>query len=192
MGSYYYLVSQLPSLSYGQKPPMSPQAFKELARPLLSAEDSALLDMVSLDLQPSNKPLSGSDFIDGWREWERALRLNLARHRAVKSKRESAVTAEPPVIPADAPAAALRAMAAMESPLEAEVVLNKARWSAIESLQGIDYFDRNIVFAYLLKLLILQRHDSFQAEAGFSEYKSLYASILGSAQTGTSRVGESK
>jgi len=192
VGSYYYLVSQLPSLSYGQKPPMSPQAFKELARPLLSAEDSALLDMVSLDLQPSNKPLSGSDFIDGWREWERALRLNLARHRAVKSKRESAVTAEPPVIPADAPAAALRAMAAMESPLEAEVVLNKARWSAIESLQGIDYFDRNIVFAYLLKLLILQRHDSFQAEAGFSEYKSLYASILGSAQTGTSRVGESK
>jgi hypothetical protein len=171
---------------------MSPQAFKELARPLLSAEDSALLDMVSLDLQPSNKPLSGSDFIDGWREWERALRLNLAKHRAVKSKRESAVTAEPPVIPADAPVAALRAIAAMESPLEAEVVLNKARWSAIESLQGIDYFDRNIVFAYLLKLLILQRHDSFQAEAGFSEYKSLYASILGSAQTGTSRVGESK
>ena len=193
MGSYYYLVSQLPSLSYGQKPPMSPEAFKALARPLLSDEDAALLNMVSLDPQfsPANSS-SGSDFIDGWREWERALRLNLAKHRAVKTKRENAVTAEPPVIPADAPAAALRAIAAMESPLEAEVVLNKARWSAIEALQGIDYFDRNIVFAYLLKLFILQRHDTFQVETGFSEYKSLYASILGSAQTGTSRVGESK
>ena len=191
MGSYYYLVAQLPYLTYGQLPPMPPQAFKELVKPMLSAEDSTFLDMVNLAFV-EDAPACGSDFIDGWREWERALRLNLAKHRAVKTKRENAVTAEPPVIPADAPAAALRAIAAMESPLEAEVVLNKARWSAIEALQGIDYFDRNIVFAYLLKLLILQRHDSFQAEAGFSEYKSLYASILGSAQTGTSRVGESK
>ena len=193
MGSYYYLVSQLPSLSYGQKPPMSPEAFKELARPLLNNEDSALLDLVSLDpqLSPADSS-SGSDFIDSWREWEWALRLNLAKHRAVKAKRESAVTVEPPVIPADAPATAQRAITIMETPLEAEVLLNKARWSAIDVLQGIDYFDRNIIFAYLLKLFILQRHDSFQAEAGFSEYKSLYASILESAQTGASRAGESK
>ena len=202
MGSYFYLLSQLPSLSYGQKPPMSPQAFKELARPLLNASDAALLDMVSLDLRPStadggrlyadSAPSCGSDFIDNWREWERVLRLNLAKQRALKAKRESAVTAEPPVVPADASTAALRAIAAMESPLEAEVLINKARWSAIDVLQGIGYFDRNVVFAYLLKLFILQRHDSFQAETGFSEYKSLYASILESAQTGTSRAGESK
>jgi hypothetical protein len=181
---------------------MSPEAFKELARPLLNTSDTALLDMVSLDPRPSqadgghpyadSAPPSGSDFIDKWREWERVLRLNLAKHRALKAKREGAVTVEPPVVPADAPAAALRAVAVMESPLEAEMLLNKARWNAIDVLQGIDYFDRNIVFAYLLKLFILQRHDSFQAETGFSEYKSLYASILESAQTGTSRAGESK
>ena len=216
MGAYYYLVSQLPSLVYGQKPPMLPETFKDLAKSLLKAEDAALLDMVSLDPAPSEysgtqgapasssisyadqAPSSGSDFIDAWREWERALRLNLARQRAVKVKREGAALAEPPVIPADAATAAHGAITAVDSPLEADIFLDKARWSAIEALQGTDYFDRNTVFAYLLKLLILQRRDSMHTETGFSEYKSLYASIMsgiavgGDVQIGVSPVGESK
>jgi len=199
VGSYYYLASQLPSLNYGQKPPMSPEAFKELARPLMSEEDAVLLDMVNLDPQPFGAgsytdkiPSSGSDFIDNWREWERVLRLNLAKHRVLKVKREGAITAEPPVIPADAVSAAFRAIAVTESPLEAETLLDKARWNAIDMLQGIDYFDCNTLLAYLLKLLILERSALFQTERGFSEYKSLYASILDGVQTGTSVAGESK
>ena len=205
MGSYYYVVAQLPSLAYGQTPPMKPQAYKDLVKPLLNAEDAAFLDMVGLDPHPlpegtllatgityaENAPASGSDFIDGWREWERTLRLNIARNRAIKIKREGTPTAEPPVVPADAATAATRALAE-ESPLEAEITLDKARWSAIDSLLGVTYFDRNVIFAYLLKLLILQRRASFQTETGFSEYKSLYAAILDGAQSGTSRVGESK
>jgi len=207
VGSYYYLVAQLPSLAYGQAPPMRPEAYKDLVRPMLSTEDAAFLDMVSLDPQPviaaleghraggltyaENAPACGSDFIDGWREWERTLRLNLARSRAIKAKREGTPTAEPPVVPADAATAATRALAE-ESPLEAEITLDKARWSAVDSLLGVTYFDRNVIFAYLLKLLILQRRASFQTETGFAEYKSLYAAILDGAQSGTSRVGESK
>ena len=190
MGSYYYLVAQLPYLTYGQTPPMPPQAFKELVKPSLSAEDSGLLDMVSL-AYPDGAVRCGSDFIDGWREWEQTLRLNLAKNRALKSKRESAFTAEPPALPVDAAVAATRA-AAEESPLEAEITHDKARWSAIDSLLGYEYFDRNTIFAYLLKLLILQRRALFQTETGFSEYKSLYAAILDAAQSGTSRAGESK
>ena len=209
MGSYYYLVSQLPYLIYGQTPPMSPEAFKELARPLLSSPDAALLDLISLDPQPpgpgeqghsyvNSAPVSGSGFIDNWREWERALRLNLAKHRSIKTKRESAAPVEPPNFPADAASVAARAMASAESPLEGEIFIDKARWSAIEFLQGIDYFDRNTVYAYLLKLIILQRRASFQTETGFAEYKSLYASIMESAaadsgeQLGISPAGETK
>ena len=97
---------------------------------------------------------------------------------------------EPPLFPADAVAAAAKAAVATESPLEAEFVLDKARWDAIEGLQGIDNFDRNIVYAYLLKLILLERHQAFKVEEGFTEYKSLYASILGSVQPGSSPVGE--
>ena len=198
MGSYYYLASQLPYLIYGQTPPMSSTAFRDLARPLLESGDAELLDLVDLDpglreegspvdegpAYADNAPASGSDFIDHWREWERTLRLNLARHRAQRTKREGDAPVEPPIHPADAVAAAVKAAVATESPLEAELVLDKARWDAIEVMQGINYFDRNTIYAYLLKLLLLERREAFQVEAGFTEYKSLYASILEGVQTG--------
>lgn len=195
MGSYYYLTSQLPYLIYGQTPPMSSAAFRDLAKSLLNDQDSALLDLVNLDPQlkktgdegPSyadNAPASGSDFIDNWREWERSLRLNMARHRSIKAKREGGAPVEAPIYPADAAAAAVKAVVATESPLEAEILIDKARWNAIEYLQGIDYFDRSTVYAYLLKLMILERRASFKTEEGFAEYKSLYASILDRVREG--------
>ena len=194
MGSYYYLVSQLPYLIYGQTPPMSADAFRSLARPLLTDKDAVLLDLVGFDPQPlkpgdddhsyaENAPASGCNFIDGWREWERSLRLNLAKQRSIKTKRETAAPVEPPVFPADAAAVAVKAVVAAESPLEGETLIDKARWNAIETLQGSDHFDRNTIFAYLLKLILLERRASFQTDVGFSEYKSLYASILESAAT---------
>ena len=191
MGSYYYLVSQLPYLIYGQQPPMSSEAFKELARPLLDARDSALLDLVGTGPGPAyaeQAPSCGCTFIDNWREWERALRLNLAKHRAVKTKRESTLLGEPPFVPIDSASAAAKAIASAESPLEGEVLLDKARWGAIEALQGIDSFDSNVIFAYLLKLILLERRASFKTETGFTEYKSLYTSIVGSI----SPAGETK
>ena len=208
MGTYYYLVSQLPFLMYGQKPPMSSEAFRNLARPILDASDAAIFDMISLDPQPvpvaheifsyaDTSPSCGSDFIDNWREWERALRLNLAKRRAAKVMREGAMPIEPPAVPSDAVTAATRVVSGEESPLEAEILLDKARWSAIDSLQGINYFDRNIVFAYLLKLLILERHSLMQTETGLSAYKSLYASIIESGValggvSGITPAGEAK
>ena len=188
---------------------MSSAAFRDLARPMLNESDAALLDLVGLDPQPpksgedshsyaDNAPASGSEFIDGWREWERSLRLNLARNRSIKSKREGGAPVEPPVFPADAAAAAVKAVVATESALEAELLLDKARWSAIEGLQGNDYFDRNTIFGYLLKLILLERKASFKTEEGFAEYKSLYASILDSVQEqglpgqANSPVGEPK
>jgi hypothetical protein len=182
---------------------MSSAAFRDLARPLLSDGDAALMDLVNLDPQPpkageegasyaDNAPASGSDFIDQWREWERSLRLNVARHRAIKTKREGGAPVEPPVFPADAAAVAVKAVVATESPLEAEILIDKARWSAIDVLQGIDYFDRNTIYAYLLKLMILERRASFKTEIGFAEYKSLYTAILDRAEKGSLPMGEPK
>jgi hypothetical protein len=78
-------------------------------------------------------------------------------------------------------ALAAKAALAIESPLEAELFLDKSRWDAIESLQGIDYFTRNTIFGYLLKLLLMERRSFFKAEEGFIEYKGLYASIMEAA-----------
>jgi hypothetical protein len=185
VGSYYYLAAQLPYLIYDQPLPMSPAAFKELARGVMTPEEGAVLDACALD--PAAAPPVASitpvksEFIDGWRDWESALRLNLARLRAARLKREPV---DAPDFPVGA-AAAAKAAAAIESPLEAEIFLDRARWNAVESLQGINYFSENTIYAYLLKLLLMERRQAFKTEEGFAEYKTLYASIL-------EQAGESK
>lgn len=204
MGSYYYLVAQLPSLVYGQAAPMTVVAFRDLAKSFLDSNDGVLLDAVSLDPGATEQaeegkpsyaeaaPASGCEFIDRWRDWERTLRLTVARVRAQRTKREGGAPVEPPLYPVDATAVAVSVMAEAESPLEAEIALDKARWNAIGYLQGLNTFDRNVVYAYLLKLLILERYSMFKTEEGFKEYKSLYAAILQGVQPGVPPVGEPK
>jgi hypothetical protein len=175
---------------------MPPERFKAMARENLRPSDGALLDYCALDPDAALRDLRGGDkaanagapygepalstkssFINGWYAWERALRLRLARYRAQSLKREGAAPVDPPGIPLDAEAAA-KAAGALESPLEAEILLDKARWDAIGNLQGLNYFGRNTVYAYLLKLLLMERRFAFKPDEGFAEYKALYASIM--------------
>ena len=188
--SFYYLMAQLPVLIYDQKMPMSSEEFKTLALSVLDENDSSLFTHLSIDPDPYSKeepsyketaPSTGCDFIDNWRGWERTFRLNLAKQRAHHLKREIS-SIEPPVMPAEAAAAASRAVSGENSPLESEILIDRARWNAIGEFAGLEYFSAGSVFAYYLKLLLMERRASFNIEKGISEYKSLYASILGKAQ----------
>jgi hypothetical protein len=185
VGSYYYFAAQLPYLVYGQAEPMSSGHFRDLCMSFLDHEDKIQLDRCTLDIpnkaSVSLPPLPGegralrSPFIIGWREWERSLRLNLVRYRSQRLKRDASL--EAPDYPADA-AEAAKAASAMDSPLEAEIHLDKARWAAIERLRGLDNFGSGFIFAYFLKLLLMERRTSFKTEEGFMEYKTLYAAIV--------------
>jgi len=176
VGSYYYLMAQLPYLIYEQKPPMPSSEFKDLAKSLMKPNDASLFDNLSLTSQVK----TDCDFITKWQKWDQILRLNLAKQRVIKTKHDKTFT-EPQLIHLDAAAAAVKAVDET-SPLEGEILLDKARWHAIEELAGTDYFHRNNVYAYYLKLLLIERRQAFNTEKGFTEYKSLYASIVESAQ----------
>ena len=193
MGSYYYLMAQLPFLVYEQKPPMSSGAFIALCKPLISEKDAALIERLAIEPDFNASSPTGCAFIDGWREWERSFALNLAKHRAVKIKRENVLTSEPPPYPQDAAVTAAKAVNGDSSPLDAEILIDKARWSAIDNFAGIDYFGINTVYAYFLKLLLLERRQAFNVETGFSEYKSLYSEIIKNSQaSGYNFSGEPK
>jgi hypothetical protein len=170
---------------------MSSDAFFELVKNLMSVNDTELFQLLSLDplaVYSEETPSTGCKFIDGWFEWERTLRLNLAKHRSIKNKLDNITATDPPFIPVDAASASARAVTSASTPLEGEIIIDKARWDAIDNLTEIEYFDRNVVFAYYLKLMLQERRQLFDTEKGFTEYKSLYASIIESAQY----VGESK
>ncbi|MCL2212125.1 MAG: hypothetical protein FWB95_09415, partial [Treponema sp.] len=162
MGSYFYLMAQLPYLIYEQKPPMSSASFKATAAYFLNSADSSLLKHLSLDPAFAQEK-TNSDFIDNWREFERALRLNLAKERAIKLRRDTMQLQHPPLFPLEAANAASKAIDE-SSPLEGEIVLDKARWAAIDSMTGSDNFHRNAVYAYFLKLLLLERREAFNTE----------------------------
>lgn len=181
MSSYYYLVAQLPNLSYGAPAPISLDRFKELCADLMTTEDASLLNRCVLTPDPASQDEpTGSVLIDSWFAWERALRVHLARARSVRLKRDLSGLPEAPIDPLDA-AAAAKSVSAIESPLEAEQSLDRARWAAIDSFLGFDYFGRDTVYAYLLKLLLLERKALFRVEEGFAEYKAIYASVMEAA-----------
>ncbi|GMO25736.1 MAG: DUF2764 family protein [Termitinemataceae bacterium] len=194
MSSYYYLIAQLPYLTYGQTPPMSSDSFIKLAQAKLEPKDAELLDYCVLGASQEAARTTSSDFINLWLNRENALSLNLAQARAAYLKREgSAANYDAPGDPIDAVNQAKTALltSTLTDPLEAEIYLDKGRWEAIENFVGVTYFSVNVVYAYLLKLRLIERRASWTVDEGFAEYKTLYASIMESApQLGAQGDGE--
>jgi hypothetical protein len=161
---------------------MSAESFRDLARPLIDGKDMALLERLSLE--PGKK--TGCKLVDDWQDWERSLRLNLAKQREKKINRKSEESSGQqnethvslPVVLKEASSVAMSAAAHEGTPLEIETYLDKERWATIELLSSYNYFSKNNVFAYYLKLLLLERRQLFNAEIGFAEYKSLYTQII--------------
>jgi hypothetical protein len=189
--AYYYFLAQLPSLAYGQQPPMTSGQFRALCAENLDKEDLNLLPRCTLSFSGEKEPaLKSGGFIDDWTRWNRTLTLHLARYRAQALKREVSLP-EAPAVPVSAEGAAKNAVT-QESPLEAELILDKARWDELSELEGIEPFSVNKIFAYLLKLELMERRRAFNAEKGFGEYQRLYNTILEGARREAPKSGENK
>ena len=175
--NYYYFVATLPWVNYGDKPPVSSDEFRQQCYAMLSSDDAALIRYCRYDpvmavetIQPT-----GSEFIDLLIARERTLTLNLAYLRAAGLRRPS-----PEDPPHDVPRAEAVAKAAfeMDDPLEAAVYIDEARWGALDAMVGVDLFGVNNVYAYLMKLQLLERKQWFDAERGLTAYRERYDSIL--------------
>jgi hypothetical protein len=176
--AYYFLVAQLPYLSpQMSKPPFSSLSFRERCAEYLTKKEIALFDACVAGFEEKKTVGSpgGSSFLSAWKQREEALEYALARLRAGRQKRE--FMTEGFYVTPDIENQARTAFG-MDNPLEAELFLDKGRWDALEGLLGRDYFGINVVYAYYIKLLLLERKASFQADEGFEEYKTRYDEIL--------------
>jgi hypothetical protein len=173
---YYYFISTLPALSYGAQAPWSAEQFRDMAASMLNKEDAALLPYCSLELPEDGVlPKTSSPFINEWYVMLHTMRYTLAHERAAKLKRANPVEDDNS---SQRMHQTVMSAVAMSDPLEAEEHIDKECWGALDSLEGLNHFSVNTVYAYLLKLRLLERHAKFAAEKGFTEYKSLYSSIL--------------
>lgn len=173
----YYFVSQLPSLDgIGENtmPPITEERFLELCHRYLGKKIRRQIELLSL--MPSKFcEATDSELIDAWNEGERNLRFALARVRADKMNKPLDDSKQP--IPIELSKVANTALD-FESPLEAEKYLNSYRLEFLETLRPIDTFSKDYIYYYGLKLKLLLRIRSFDAQIGETVYKNIYNSLL--------------
>ena len=178
MGNQYYLVSQLPAVSYtGEKQnlPISEAYYRDLCARFLDERSLEILNNLSL-VPPRKNIATGSAFVDTWYAKERALRLALAQIRALNLQKESEPLSGE--CTGDVMQVA-RTAVGMDSPLSAEQFLYQYRIDVINQLAPLDQFSVDAVFAYGLKLMLAQRMKLFNEQTGMASYHTIYDRILG-------------
>ncbi len=175
--AYYYLVSQLPNISSGESKanlPMNTVQFREVAGRFISPKEKTVLEGLSL-VPPMELSSTGSKFLDVWYEKERNLRCALAQIRAQKMKKDSFPL--PAGCTADIISAA-RTAVGMDSPLSAEQFLYEYRLRLLDDLRPLDAFSIDAVYAYGLRLMLVERMRKFEVENGKTSYHEIYDTIL--------------
>lgn len=173
----YYLISQLPSLdglSDNVPVPITEERFYDICQRILGEKAQNELSRLSL-VPPRTYESSGSDLIEAWNRGEHNLRLALGKVRADKLNKQ--FDTENRIFTADL-MQVVRAAVEMDSPMEAEKLLNRYRMDYLESLRPMDVFSEEYVFYYCLKLKLILRMRRFDAENGKSAYRNIYNSIM--------------
>jgi hypothetical protein len=83
----------------------------------------------------------------------------------------------PPGVTADIVQAA-RTAVGMDSPLSAEQFLFDYRIRLLDELRPLDSFSVDAVYAYGIKLLLVERMKKFDVEIGKTSYHKIYDNIL--------------
>ena len=173
----YYLISQLPSLdglSENMPVPITEERFFDVCNRILGKKAKDELSRVSL-IPPRTYEPSSSNVMESWNRGEQNLRLALGKVRADKLNKQFDTGNR--TFTADL-MQTVREAAEMDSPLEAEKLLNRYRMGFLETLRPMNVFSEEFVFYYCLKLKLILRMRQFKAESGKSAYRNIYDSIM--------------
>jgi hypothetical protein len=184
MSKYYYFMATLPSLqASAATPPFAYATFLEKSAAALSAKDMAILSEARLAIPMDGAIPPGaasSKLLARYYHWELSLRNELARLRAGKMQKPFEKYLRPGELEFDGVKAAQAAFQAGD-PLQGELVIERERWSFLETLSINKYFDFEYIIAYSLLLQALERKAGFNTERGNEGYRTVYRSVLESA-----------
>lgn len=164
MDKYYYMVSQLPTLSFDKESPVTIDAFLEEAGKWLNRGDLRSLDRVRLSEAGSSE--------EGHRIWqmfcafERRFRNDL---RAWRLSRRGGDDLRFPSFPLT--------MVKEGNPLDVEKKLLRHRWDYIDTLESEHHFDLDFLILYYIKLQILQKLSSFDPTKGLDVFRAMVSDM---------------
>lgn len=157
MSNVVYLISSLPSLTFGQLPPISLDNFHSEAKEQLSSKIYNKL----LELNLNNKIDTKIEKLKKFAEVIEQLKSDIFEIRnAKKSDRSPAVATLPKTV-------------LEQNPLEREKSIMKLQWEELSNLNTGEIFTVTEVFVYKLKLQILHRLNSFNAKKGLEILESV-------------------
>ena len=183
MSYYYYFVATLPALQFSQVPTMSYGEFTERAARYLSSGDTCALEQACLQVPADGKTPSATTVVPllaQYYRWERTLRNELVRLRSQRLHKSADLYLKPGDVEWDALRIAQAAFAS-DNPLEGELLIERDRWALIDRLATNHFFDMDYLAAYALKLQSLARRHRFEPATGEEGYKTVYRSVLDSA-----------
>ena len=173
----YYLISQLPSLdglSDNVPVPITEERFYDVCNRILGKKAQDELSRVSLVPPRTYEPTS-STVLEYWNMGEQTLRLALGKVRADKLNKQFDTGNR--TFTADL-LQTVRTAIELDSPLEAEKLLNRYRMEYLETIRPMNAFSEEFVFYYCLKLKLILRMRQFDAESGKAAYRNIYDSIM--------------
>lgn len=153
---YPYLISSLPMLHFGMKPPFSFERFLEICREFIPVHDYTVL----CDLPEPARYMDDrtrQKTVREWIEFDTALRNELVKARTQRMHHEPSSYLRPGASPDPTLAAAATAAVANPALLAAEMSLDEVRWKALDELAAGHHFDLELLITYAWKLLILIR-----------------------------------
>ncbi len=169
MGDFYvYLMASLPMLHFPMRPPFPYDQFLERCRPFVPEKDFFLLSHLPQPEQYADRERWPA-VIQRWIAFDIALRNELVRLRAARRHLEPAPYLHPDASVDSSVAPAVMAAGMQSSVLEAERILDEARWRFLEGLAAGHHFDQDVLITYALQLSILQRWETIRnADAGLA------------------------
>jgi hypothetical protein len=150
MSNLVYLISSLPSLSFGQHPPISIENFYSDAKEQLPS--SVFSKLQEIDLKNIHETNSGKiqNFVDLMDQ----VKMDLLEIRNAKKNERSPNISTIPKAILDL------------NPLEREKYLMRWQWDQLTDIDAGEVFTLKQLFVYKLKLQLLHRLNSFDATKG--------------------------
>jgi len=188
MAELYYLVSSLPDLSWEAEPAFGSERFLALCNDWLSEGEKNTL--TTLSLQPP-APCDHSDYFaaapqlktvsasvaSAWYRWETALRNRLVKQRAAAGQDPARMLHGESELVTEIENGVTEAWNQTD-PMERERVLDRMRWRFLDELENHNTFNFGYLCIYRLKLLLKEKWQPRQRDAGRAKLEQILATVL--------------
>jgi hypothetical protein len=156
-GYYPYLISTLPMLHFGIKPPFSSEKFLEICRQFIPDADVEMIKKASINGEYAAAQIHPT--LKKWQGFDASLRNELIKirclHKHISPEKYLRTDGYVPAYIIHLASTVHRT----PDILEAEKLLDQGRWYFLDALSFGHYFDLDLLLIYALKLSILERWD---------------------------------